>query len=290
MISKLQQLVACAALAGCAGQTLPPAAASAAQVERGHAAVNGIRLYYEVHGPAEGTPLVLLPGGGSTIETTFGRVLPYLSKHRRVIALDEQNHGRSSHRSVPERFTDSADDVAALLRELKVAQADVMGFSNGASVAMQLAIRHPGVVRKLVFAASMTKRSGVAPAFWENMSKASFADMPQELKDGFLAVNPDQAQLLDMFEKDSERMRNFVETPDEAVQALAIPTLIISGDRDVPTNEHAVELSRLLPQARLMILPGTHGQFLGETSTKQSALNYAELSARLVEAFLDDRF
>lgn len=283
-------LAACVAIVGCAGQTPPAASARADSVERAYAQVNGIRLYYEVHGSAAGVPLVLLPGGGSTIETTYGRVLPYFAQHRRVIALDEQNHGRSGHRSIPERFTDSADDVAGLLEHLNVAQADVMGFSNGASVAMQLAIRHPARVRKLVFAASMTKKSGASAQFWEAMRNSRFADMPQPLKDGFLAVNDDPALLHDMYEKDVERMQNFVETSDEQVRSVNAPTLVLSGDRDVGTAEHAVELTRLLQHARLIILPGTHGEFLGELLTGNTRFEYPELSARLIEGFLDEKY
>jgi pimeloyl-ACP methyl ester carboxylesterase len=249
--------------------------------EHGHAEVNGIRLYYELHGPIGGVPLVLLNGGGSTIEVTYGRILPQLAKQRRVIALDEQNHGRSGHRTVPERFTDSAEDVAELLRQLKIEQADVMGFSNGASVAMQLALAHRGLVRKLIFAGSMTKKSGAPAQFWEAMANGTFADMPQPLKDAFLAVNPDRALLQDMYDKDSERMRNFVETSDEQVKSLTLAALIIAGDRDVSTPEHAVELSRLLPNARLVILPGTHGAFLDDEPT---------LSAQLIEKFLEGRY
>ena len=257
---------------------------------KAHAQINGIQLYYEVHGKAGGVPLVLLNGGGSTIEVTYGRILPYFAQQRRVIALDEQNHGRSGHRAIPERFRDSAEDVAALLKHLDIKQADVMGFSNGASVAMHLALQHRGLVRKLVFAASMTKKSGAAPQFWEGMSKGTFADMPQPLKDAFLAANPDVAQLHDMHEKDLERMQNFVETSDEDVKSLNIPTLIISGDRDVPTSEHAVELARLLPNARLMILPGEHGTFLGELLGPDRGTRYPELSAQLIENFLEERY
>lgn len=263
--------------------------ASIARV-KAHADVNGIRLYYEEHGRTDGVPLVLLNGGGSTIEVTYGRILPYFAQHHRVIALDEQNHGRSGHRTQPERFSDSADDVAALLAQLDVELADVMGFSNGASVAMCLALQHRGLVRKLVFAAGMTKKSGAAPQFWQHMAKVTFADMPQPLKDAFLAVNPDDALLHDMHDKDVERMQNFVETSDQAVKSLDLPALIISGDRDVPTSEHAVELSRLMPNARLMILPGEHGTFLGELLGPDRGARYPELSAQLIENFLAGRF
>src|SRR5262245_39351489 len=252
-------------------------------MKSGHATVNGISLYYELHGDGDGTPLVLLHGGGSTIDVTYGRILPLL--HRRVIALDEQNHGRSDHRDIPQRFTTSADDVAALCRHLGVAKVDVMGFSNGASVAMQLAIRHRALVRKLIFASSMTKRSGAPPEFWESIDKATFGDMPQPLKDAFLKVNPDPDKLRDMYEKDTERMRNFVDTSDDDVRSISIPTLVISGDRDVPTIEHAAELLHLMPQARLLILPGGHGDYLGELLAEERS-HYPAVS--VIEEFLDD--
>ena len=288
-------LVAGIALAGCSGSAAslkptPPsvAAPSATPVVKARAAVNGIQLYYEVHGDAAGTPLVLLHGGGSSIEVTYGQILPHFAQRRRVIALDEQNHGRSEHRNIPERFTDSADDVAALLRHLGIQQADVMGFSNGASVAMHVAVRHPGLVRKLVFAASMTKRSGTAAQFWEYIARGTFESMPQPLKDAHLKVDPDPTRLRDMYEKDAERMRSFVETPDAVVRTLALPTLIVSGDRDVPTPEHAVELFRLLPHARLLIVPGAHGELLGELGAGRHSARDAEVSAYLVQRFLDE--
>ncbi|MDQ2669017.1 MAG: alpha/beta hydrolase, partial [Gemmatimonadota bacterium] len=157
-------------------------AGTATPVASGRAPVNGIEMYYEVHGRADGVPLVLLHGGGSTIDVTFGRVLPLLARNRKVIAVEEQAHGRTSDRGAPVRFETSADDVAALLRHLGVPQADLFGFSNGASVALQVAIRHPELVRKLVFASSMTKREGAQPQLWEFMAQADFSNMPQPLK------------------------------------------------------------------------------------------------------------
>jgi pimeloyl-ACP methyl ester carboxylesterase len=256
-------------------------------VKTGHAPVNGISMYYEVHGDAGGTPLVLLHGGGSTIDSTYGRVLPLFARHRKVIALEEQAHGRTTDRDAPVRFVTSADDVAALLGQLQIDKADVMGFSNGASVALQVAIRHPALVRKLVFASSMTKKSGAPPQFWEFINRGTFADMPQPLKDAFLKVNPDPQKLRTMHDKDLERMQHFVETSDADVKSVKAPTLILAGDRDVSTPEHAIELTRLLPDARLMILPGGHGDYLGEALAAPKGFHYADLTAGLIEEFLD---
>jgi pimeloyl-ACP methyl ester carboxylesterase len=274
---------------GVAALALAWGSMTAAATEQGHggyAEVNGIRMYYETYGPARGVPLVLLHGGGSTIDSTFGRILPFLARDRRVIAVEEQAHGRTGDRDAPLRFATSADDVATLLDELHVAQADVFGFSNGASIALQVAIRHPRAVRKLVFASSMTKKEGAQPQLWSLIQSADFATMPQPLKDAFMKVNPDPAKLQVMHDKDLERMRQFEDVPDADLRAMRAPTLILIGDRDVVKPEHAVELAHLLPNARLTILIGGHGDYMGEAIMPQRA-RAPELTAELVEEFLD---
>lgn len=252
----------------------------------GHAPVHGIEMYYEVHGRADGVPLVLLHGGGSTIDVTFGRVLPFLARSRRVVAVEEQGHGRTTDREGPVTFERSADDVAALLAHLGVEQADLFGFSNGASVALQVAIRHPAKVRKLVFASSITKRDGARPELWEWIEQADFSNMPQPLKDAFLRVNPDERQLRTMHDKDAARMRSFEDVPDDLVRSVQAPTLIVLGDQDVVKPEHALELTRLIPDARLLILPGGHGDYLGEAVMTQGETCYPELTAGLIGEFL----
>jgi pimeloyl-ACP methyl ester carboxylesterase len=287
----LTRLAACVFLVGCTSQPLHKGSSSmtpATPFEAGHAPVNGFSMYYEIHGDAAGAPLVLLHGGGSSIEVTYGRVLPFLARHRRVIALDERAHGRSTDRDAPLRFTSSADDVAALLERLEIRTADVMGFSNGASVALQVAIRHPAQVRKLIFASSMTKKSGASPELWQFIARATFADMPQPLKDAFLKINPDPQKLRAMHDRDLERMQHFVETSDAEVRSVRAPTLVLLGDHDVATPEHAIELTRLLPHARLLILPGGHGDYLGELTRATRASRYPELTAGLLEEFLDN--
>ena len=244
-------------------------------------------MYYELHGRGDGVPLVLLHGGGSTIDVTFGRVLPVFAGHRKVIAVEEQGHGRTSDRPAPVTFESSADDVATLLRYLKVDTADIFGFSNGASVALQVAIRHPQRVRKLVFASSITRRDGARPELWEFIAQADFSNMPQPLKDAFLRVNPDARQLETMHDKDAARMRSFADVPDEAVRSVRAPTLIVLGDRDIVKPEHGLELAGLIPGARLLIVPGRHGDYLGEAVMTPAHTGYPELTARLIEEFLD---
>jgi pimeloyl-ACP methyl ester carboxylesterase len=119
------------------------------------------------------------------------------------------------------------------------------------------------------------------------LQSASFADMPQPLKDEFLKVNPDTAALRRMHDMDLERMHSFIDVPDDQTRAVRAPALILLGDRDVVLPQHAVELSRLLPSARLLIVPGGHGDYLGEITTSPNAKS-AEAVAALVEAFLDE--
>jgi pimeloyl-ACP methyl ester carboxylesterase len=107
-----------------------------------YAQVNGLRMYYEVYG--EGEPMVLLHGGGSTINTSFGNLIPVLSRHFRLICVELQAHGRSGDRESAISFEQDADDVAVLLDSLNIGSAHVFGFSNGATSALQFAIRHPG--------------------------------------------------------------------------------------------------------------------------------------------------
>jgi pimeloyl-ACP methyl ester carboxylesterase len=278
-------------LTACAGT--PPvvheqaAALQSRLVTSAHAPVNGIQMYYETYGTNEGIPLVVLHGGGSTIETTFGKLIPSFSARRRVIAIEEQGHGRTSDRTAAFRFETSAEDVASLLTYLKIERADLFGFSNGASVALQVAIHHPQLVRKLIFASSMTKRSGANPEFWKSLQHATFAGMPQPLKDGFLKVNPSPQNLRTMHDKDLERMRNFTDVRDEDIKSIQATTLIVLADRDVPTPEHGLELARMIPGARLMILPGGHGDYLGEAVAYRNESRSPALTAGWVEDFLD---
>jgi pimeloyl-ACP methyl ester carboxylesterase len=267
-----------------------PNSRSAAPVapRSGYVSVNGLRMYYELHG-AGGTPLVLIHGGGSTIGTNFGRVLPLLSRTRQVIAVEVQAHGHTRDIDRPFTFEQDADDVVALLDSLHVPKADILGFSNGGTTALQIAIRHPGKVNRLVIASSNYRRDGMQEGFWDFMEKGTYADMPQPYKDAYLKINPSQEGVHAMHDRDAKRMLAFKDIPDESIKAIAAPTLVVAGDKDVVRVEHAVQLSRLLPQARLAILPGTHGEYLGEIMTPKVSDRSVAIFADLVAEFLDGR-
>jgi pimeloyl-ACP methyl ester carboxylesterase len=251
-----------------------------------YAQVNGINMYYEIHG--EGKPLVLIHGGGSTITTSFGVLLPMLAQHYKIIAVELQAHGHTSDRDAPESFAQDADDVAELLHQLSISRAHILGFSNGGSTTMQIAIRHPEIADKVIVIAGAFKREGFISGFFDGMQYATLGNMPQGLKDAFLRINPDENALFNMFSKDKQRMIDFKDWNDGDLQAIRSPALIINGDKDVMTNEHALKISTLIPDSRLVILPGTHGQYIGEKGTVEPDSILPQVTTMLINDFLDN--
>src|SRR2546422_1140751 len=156
--------------------------------QKGYASVNGLNLYYEIHGSGE--PLMLLPGGFETVEA-MGEIVPQLAATRRVIAVELQGHGHTADIERPLRYELMADDIAALIRHLGLAQADIFGYSLGGGVALQTAIRHPEVVRKLALASTAFKRDGWYPedlAAMAAMSAEAFAGT--SIHDAYLQTSP----------------------------------------------------------------------------------------------------
>lgn len=255
------------------------------QTQKGRfAAVNGLQLYHEIHG--RGRPLVLLHGGGSTIESTFGRILPELAKAHQVIAVESQAHGHTLDIDRPLSFEQDADDVTALLQILRIEKADFMGFSNGGMTSLRLAVRHPHVVNKLVLASAPFRRDGMQPGFWEGMQNASLKDLPPLLKDAYLAANPDPKGLQAMFDRGRARMLGFQDFTDAELRGVEAPALVINGDADVVRPEHALALSRILPRAKLAILPGGHGDYIGEICAANSTGKIPSLVTALISEFL----
>jgi pimeloyl-ACP methyl ester carboxylesterase len=252
----------------------------------GFSDVNGLKMYYEVRGN-KGDHLVLIHGGGSTIGTSFGRIIPMLAKDCKVIAVELQAHGHTGDRDSPESFEQDADDVAQLLHNLQISKASFFGFSNGGNTAMQIAIRHPEIVNKLILASAFYKREGMQPGLFDGMKQATIKDMPESLKSAFLKINPDSSKLLNMFNKDRERMINFKDWKDETISSIKAPTLIICGDRDVMVPEHSVAMSKLIANSRLMILPGTHGEYIGVAESSKRDSKMPELNVEIINDFLN---
>lgn len=225
-----------------------------------------IPLHREWHGDEDSPhpPLLLIHGGGSTIPSNWGMLLPLLERSRSVLAVELQGHGRTPSGDRAPSFEASADDVAAVLDELRLGAVDVLGFSNGGQVALQLAARHAGHVRKLVLASAPVRRDGMVDGFWESLAAGRFEDMPAELVEADVALSRDPEHARRMFELDRQLMLGFEDVPDELVASVSAPTMVVGADRDVVRAEHLVHLSSRLPDARLLILPGGHGDYLGE--------------------------
>ena len=254
-------------------------------VKTGYALVNGINMYYEIHGKGD-VPLVLIHGGGSTIESNWSNMLPLLAAKYKVIAVELQAHGRTNDRNAPKSFEQDADDVAALLKYLKIDKANILGFSNGGTTTLQLAIRHPEVVNKIIVISANYRRDGMIPRFFDGFPNAKLENMPQPLKDAYLKVNPSKEGLQNMFNKDVQRMINFKDIPDDSIRSIKARALLMVADHDVMTVEHVASLSHLINGSQLIVLPGTHGSFLGEVCSAKKGSKYPQITAELVEEFL----
>ncbi|MBI1306955.1 MAG: alpha/beta fold hydrolase [Bacteroidetes bacterium] len=247
--------------------------------------VNGLKMYYEMYGI--GKPLVLIHGGGSTIQSTFEKVIPLFAKNRKVIAVELQAHGRTNDRNADLSFEQDADDVATLLKNLNIDKADFLGFSNGGTTTLQIAIRHPEITDKIVLGSALSKRSGVPDWFWDFMENAHLDNMPKPLKTAYMAVATDPNGLQIMHDRDAKRMVNFKDIPDNIIKTINAPALIIIGDKDVITIEHAVEMHRLIANSELAVIPGGHGEYIGEITTLKPETKESEFVVPMIEKFLN---
>ncbi|HEV3222059.1 MAG TPA: alpha/beta hydrolase [Puia sp.] len=250
-----------------------------------YATVNDLKMYYEIHG--NGRPLVILHGGGSTILSTYGRILPELAKSHQVIAMELQAHGHTLDIDRPLSFEQDADDVAELIRQLHINKADFMGFSNGGTTCLQIVIRYPELVNKLVLGSTTYKREGMQPGFFDGFKHASLENMPEPLQEAYLNANPDPDGLQRMFDRDVARMKSFKDISDMDIKSIMAPVLIINGDKEVVLAEHTFALSRTLTYARLAILPGGHGDYIGEICAADKKSKIPALVMSMIEEFLN---
>lgn len=237
----------------------------------GYASVNGLNMYYEVHGTGE--PLVLLHGGLGATEM-FGEVLPLFAATRKVIAVDLQAHGRTADIDRPMQLEEMADDIAALLKHLELAKADVMGYSVGGGVALRTGIQHPKMVRKLVVVSFPYKREGWYPGFLPGKGQMGpgtaepMKETPMYQLYASVAPKPeDWPVLLTKMGQLLEQDYNW----SKEVAEMEVPTMIVVGDADSVPPSHAAHFFELLgggkkdggwdgsgmSTAQLTILPGT---------------------------------
>ncbi|MGX1807206.1 alpha/beta fold hydrolase [Nocardia sp. NPDC055321] len=279
-----------AALVACGD---PGESVSATTTVGDYVEVNGARLYYEVHGAAtDEPPLVLLHGALSGIGTDFGELIPLLSKDRQIIAVEQQSHGHSpdvAGRAL--RTATMTDDTVAVLGHLGVTRADVFGYSMGAGVALDIGLRHPSLVRKLVLLSG-----GLGPHAMHPGTVDEITTLQPEMLHGstfhryYLDTAPRPEDFPALVSKIVDMDSNIPTVPDAAVDAMTIPTLGIIGDSDIVTPEHAVQVFRLLgggimgdtpaglPDAQLAIVPG---------ASHVSVMHRPELLAPMVTSFLE---
>jgi pimeloyl-ACP methyl ester carboxylesterase len=154
---------------------------------------------------------------------------------------------------------------------------------------MQIAINYPAVVDRLVLISSFCKRAGAVPGFFDGLQAATLDNMPMPLKTAYLEINSDYTGLQGMFNKDRNRMLHFKDWTDDEIKSIQAPTLVIVGDHDVVTPEHAALMCRLISDARLTILPGSHGSFIGEACSPEEGSRMPEITVSLIEEFLSRR-
>jgi pimeloyl-ACP methyl ester carboxylesterase len=257
--------------------------------QTGYAPVNGLEMYYEIHGSGE--PLVLLHGAFGAIDL-WGPILTTLAEHHQVIAVELQGHGHTADIiDRPLGYEQLADDIAALMGHLGIAQADVVGYSMGGSTGLQLAIRHPELVRKLVAVSANFSPDGYYPELLmglQIMTPDIFVGTPQEA--AYLRHAPHPEDFPVLVEKQKVLPQDYV-WPEEDVAGITAPTLVVMGDSDVVRPEHGAALFRLLgggvpsdltgslPSSQLAILPGTtHASIV---------LDRADQLLAVIEPFLD---
>jgi pimeloyl-ACP methyl ester carboxylesterase len=260
--------------------------------QTGYVQVGDLAMYYEIHG--SGPPLILLHGAYMTIEG-FGPLLPGLAAFRRVVAVELQGHGRTADVDRPLSYEQMADDAAGVARALELGRADVVGYSMGGGVALQLAIRHPDAVRRLVVA-SAGYRYDAMPAeaieLFPTITPELFAGSPME--EAYLRLAPNPGGFPELVRKLTELDTTPFAWPEDEVRAIAAPTLIVLGDCDGVRLEHAVEFFKLrgggvmgdlkgLPESQLAVLPGTT-HFVPPGS---GLLDRAEWLLAMIAPFLD---
>jgi len=265
---------------------LAAATVAEAQAVGNRVKVNGMQMYYEVSGA--GDPIVVLHGAYMNIPS-MGAIIPMLAKTHKVYAVELQGHGRTTDIDRPITYQNLADDVAAFMDAVGLPKADVFGYSMGSAAALQLAIRHPEKVNKLVAASVAYDAKGWQPAFTAmipSMTPEMLAGTPLPAEYKKLAPNPngfpELARKLIQLEKEPMAW-------EADVRKLKTPVLIISGDADVATLEHTVSLFRIfgggemgdmgkpLPASRLAVLPAT---------SHTSVITQPDLLIAFIEPFL----
>ena len=247
----------------------------------GYAPVNGLKMYYGTHGA--GDPLVLLPGGLLTAELSFGELIPRLAERHRVIAVELQGHGRTADTDREITPAALASDVVGLLDHLGIDRAYVLGHSMGGAVTMELAVSYPDRVRSVVPISISVRPDGMHEDLSDPSKFATSPIMPtqQDFADfraEYMRLSPHPDHFDEFLARLSASNADLRGWSDEQLAAITAPTLLVQGDRDFTTNEHAALMQRLVPGSQLAILPNT---------THMQVTRRADLLLPMLDEFLD---
>jgi pimeloyl-ACP methyl ester carboxylesterase len=226
----------------------------------GYADVNGLHMYYEVYGT--GSPLVLLPGGMMTIDLSFAALIPDLATRHQVIGVEMQGHGRTADISREISPAVLASDILGLLDQLGIDRAHVMGHSLGAAVALELGVSAPDRVRSLVPISASVRSDGQHEELADPSKHATSTRMPTqqdfaEWQEAYRKLSPHPDYFQDFLTKLSRNNADLPGWPDEQLAGITAPVLIVMGDHDFFTTEHAALMQHLIPGSQLAVLPGT---------------------------------
>lgn len=247
----------------------------------GYVDVNGLHVYYESHG--SGTPLVLLHGGVMTIDLNFGAILPALAQTYQVIAVEMQGHGRTADIDRPLTPANLAGDIVGLLDHLGIDRAHVLGHSFGGAVALELAVSHPDRVRSIVPISASVRIEGMHPDIMDPSKHATSDRMPTQedfaaMRAAYVRLSPHPDQFDQFIAKMGGSAHDLKGWSDEQLAGIAAPTLIVQGDNDFITVEHAALMQQLIPGSKLAVLPDT---------THMQVTRRAEYLLPMLASFLD---
>lgn len=225
-------------------------------VQSEYVQVGALQMYCEIQG--HGRPLLLLHAGMATIQTSFDKSRPLLAQRWATIAIEQQAHGHTADIDRPLTYERMVEDTAALLRQKKIASADVFGWSDGGIVALGLAARHPGLVRKVAIIGAGYNTEAEAPDFKRRMA-ALKPDNEHTLpfRDAYRNVAPKPEEWPLLVEKVKAMYFGFEGWSEAEMRSLKAPLMVMLGDDDFLRPEHALELVKMVPSGRLAILPGS---------------------------------
>lgn len=232
-----------------------------------YAPVNGLQMYYEVHGsPSAGTdgplPLLLLHGGILNIDLNYSRLIPILAKDRQVIALEFQGHGRTADTERDLSIEHFASDVVGLLDHLGIERADVFGFSLGGLTALQTGISHPERVGRQVLVSTHYRHDGYYDEIFDPAAFGVSTKLPtqadfEQMREAYLKIAPNPEHFDAFMAKNSAAVAAFQGWPEDALRGISAPTLLVIADNDFVRIEHAAAMHALIADSQLAVLPGT---------------------------------